>query len=182
MPITRRNMLGLMSSSTFFLTVAPGSVISAELPSDAPTLKFPQGVASGDPQPDGIMLWTRAVPAAQINTPVHLLLQVSSNRDFSTLLLQDNIQTNANSDYTVRTYIDGLAPDTHYYYRFIGADKSLSRTGRTRTAPAQGQPSKVNLAFVSCQSFEQGYYGSWARMLKEDRAADTTDQIQFVCT
>ena len=180
MPITRRNMLGLLSSSTFFLTVAPGSVISAELPSDAPTLKFPQGVASGDPQPDGIMLWTRAVPAAETNTPVHLLLQVSSNHDFSTLLLQENIQTDADSDYTVRTYIDGLAPDTHYYYRFIGADKSVSRTGRTRTAPSPGQASKVNLAFVSCQSFEQGYYGSWARMLKEDRAADTADQLQFV--
>ena len=180
MPITRRNMLGLLSSSTFFLTLAPGAVISAQLPPDAPILKFPQGVASGDPQPDGIMLWTRAVPATDTSTPVHLLLQVSSNREFSTLLLQENIQTDAESDYTVRTYIDGLAPDTQYFYRFLGADKSVSRTGRTRTAPATGQPRKVNLAFVSCQSFEQGYYGSWARMLEDDRAADIADQIQFV--
>jgi len=180
MPITRRNLLGLLSSSTFFLTVAPGTALTAQLPAESAGLDFPQGVASGDPQPEGIMLWTRAVPATGAGGKVHLLLQLSTDSSFSTLLLQEQVQTHADSDYTVRAYIDGLAPHTQYYYRFLGADDSVSRTGRTRTAPAPGQARQVNLAFASCQSFEQAYFGSWARMLEEDRAAAEENRIQFV--
>jgi alkaline phosphatase D len=180
MPITRRSLLGLLSSSTFLLTVAPGTGAAVELPAAAPPLDFPQGVASGDPQPDGIMLWTRAVPATGANAPVTLLLQLSPDSSFSAVALQAQVHTNADCDYTVRAYIAGLAPDTQYYYRFLGANASVSRTGRTRTAPSPGQARKVNLAFASCQNFEQAHYGSWARMLKEDRAAAEEDRIQFV--
>ncbi len=180
MPLTRRNLLGLLSGSTFFLTVSPRTALAAQLPTGSPALNFPQGVASGDPQPDGIMLWTRAVPTVDSAHEVQLLLQLSTDSKFSTRLLQEQVQTSPDSDYTVRAYIDGLAPDTQYYYRFLGADKSVSRTGRTRTAPPPGQAGKVNLAFASCQSYEQGYYGSWARMLEEDRIAAEEDRIQFV--
>ncbi len=180
MPITRRSLLGLLSSSTFFLTVAPGSLMATVIPAQLSPLDFPQGVASGDPQPNAIMLWTRAVPRAGVNDAVHLLVQLSTDSDFSTLLLHEDVHTSAERDYTVRTYIDGLAPDTQYYYRFLGADESVSRSGRTRTAPAAGVARKVNLAFVSCQNFEQGYYGSWARMLQEDRSAAADEGIHFV--
>lgn len=186
MPITRRSLLGLLSSSTFFLTVSPARTLAAPLPADSTPLSFPQGVASGDPQPQDIMLWTRAVPTTATGGPVSLLLQVSGDSDFSTLLLQEQVQTDAAADYTVRTYISGLTPDTQYYYRFLGGstsaggDKSVSRTGRTRTAPLPGQARRVNLAFASCQSFEQGYYGSWARMLADDGAAAEQDRIHFV--
>ncbi len=166
MPITRRGLLGLLSSSTFFLTVAPGRVL--DLPScllNCHRCTFPQGVASGDPQPEAVMLWTRAVPATGSGNAVRLLLQLSTDSNFTTLLLQEEVHTNAGSDYTVRAYIDGLAPDTQYFYRFLGANESASRIGRTRTAPAPGQARKVNLAFASCQNYEQAYYGSWARML-----------------
>lgn len=180
MPLTRRHLLELFTSSTFFLTLAPGSALAASLPSDATPLDFPQGVASGDPQPDGVMLWTRAVAADGANRPVSLLLQLGSDRDFTTVLLQEQVHTDAGSDFTVRTYIDGLAPDSWYYYRFLGAGGSTSRIGRTRTAPAPGQARKVNLAFASCQNYEQAFYGSWARMLQDDRTAPEAQQIQFV--
>ncbi len=180
MPITRRSLLGLLSGSTFFLTVAPGSVMATVIPAQLSPLDFPHGVASGDPQPDAVMLWTRAVPRSGSNDPVRLLLQLSTDSNFSTLLLQEELHTSAERDYTLRTYIDGLTPDTQYYYRFMGADKFVSRTGRTRSAPAPGQARKVNLAFVSCQNFEQAYYGSWARMLEDDRTAAEDDRIHFV--
>ncbi len=184
MPITRRNLLGLLSSSTFFLSISPTSLFAAQLPVESPPLDFPQGVASGDPQPDGIMLWTRAVPFMSTDAPVNLLLQLSTAADFLTLLLQAQLTTDANSDYTVRSYISGLEPDTQYYYRFVGGntegESSVSRVGRTRTAPATGQASRVNLAFASCQSYEQAFYGCWARMLADDRAAAEEDRIQFV--
>jgi alkaline phosphatase D len=181
MPITRRAMLGLLSSSTFFLTVNPGAVAVAQLHTNAPRLNFPQGVASGDPQPDAVMLWTRAVPPALAGEDkIPLLLQVSAHSDFSSILLQAQLETSADSDYTVRSHIDGLAPDTHYYYRFLGGNGSMSRTGRTRTAPSPEQGREVNLAFASCQSYEQAYYGSWARMLADDAAAPEHERIQFV--
>ena len=184
MPITRRNLLGLLSGSTFFLSVSPNSAFSVEFSPESAPLDFPQGVASGDPQPDGIMLWTRAVPATGTDAPANLLLQLSRDSNFSPLLLQAQLTTDAHSDYTVRSYIDGLEPNTQYYYRFVGGDregeKSVSRTGRTRTAPPPVQASRVNLAFASCQSYEQAFYGCWARMLEDDRSAAEEDRIHFV--
>jgi len=180
MPITRRNLLGLLSTGTFFLTVSPAGVMASPLPARLSSLGFPQGVASGDPRPDAVMLWTRAVPRSGAEEPVRLLLQLSKDSGFSTLLLEEEIQSSAERDFTVRAYVDGLAPDTQYYYRFLGADTSASRVGRTRTAPAPEQERKVNLAFASCQNFEQAYYGSWARMLEEDRSAAEEDRIHFV--
>ena len=178
-PSTRRDLLQLLSSSTFFLSVAPGALASAEVPEGNPEVHFPQGVASGDPQPDGIMLWTRAEPSVAANT-VDVLLQVSSDKDFSDLVLQSNLQTGPDSDYTLRAYIDGLASDQTYYYRFLAGPDAISRTGRTRTAPAPGQERPVKMAFASCQSFEQGYYGSWARMLEDDHKAPASERIDFV--
>ena len=181
MPITRRSMLGLISGSTFFLTAAPGAVSAAFAGREGPELTFPQGVASGDPQPDGIMLWSRAQPAVGFDrSPVPLVVQLSRNEDFSDLVLQSELSTGPASDYTVRAYINGLDPDSIYYYRFLGGSGSHSRTGRTRTAPAPGAEREVKLAFVSCQNYEEGLYASWARMLADDATAAEEDRIQFV--
>jgi alkaline phosphatase D len=180
MPVTRRRFLGALSGSTFFLTVGAAGSRATERPDALAQLDFPQGVASGDPQSDGIMLWTRAVPTAHNARPVRMMLQISEQMDFKALVLQEPLETSADSDFTVRAYVDGLASDSHYYYRFLGAGDSLSRTGRTRTAPAPGQAVNVNLAFASCQSYEQAHYGSWARMLEEDRKAPEGERIDFV--
>ncbi len=193
MPITRRELLGALSASTFFLTVPNITAAqAARLPEEAAALDFPQGVASGDPRPDAIMLWTRAIPtgmAREINTQqaegqqqesVKLILQVSESEDFSSIALESLLSTSSISDYTVRVNVSGLQPDRHYYYRFLGGAGTASRTGRTRTAPTPDQARDVTLAFASCQSFEQGYYGSWARMIADDREAAPQEQIQFV--
>ncbi|MFT4517786.1 MAG: alkaline phosphatase D [Halioglobus sp.] len=180
MPITRRTLLGLLSSSTFFLTASSTAVFAADVPVSAPALDYPQGVASADPQAHAVMLWTRAVPRKENREPQHLLVQLSTSADFSEVLLQSAVHTSAESDYTVRAYIDGLKPDTSYYYRFVAGGNSYSRTGRTRTAPTADKARKINVAFASCQSFEQAHYGSWARMLEEDSKADAKDQIDFV--
>ena len=112
MPMTRRAMLGLLSSSTFLLTASRGQAALPELPAQSPRVSFPQGVASGDPQPDAVMLWTRALPEGDASRAhsgqVPLLLQLSGSSDFSTPLLQAELTTSADSDYTVRAYVDGL--------------------------------------------------------------------------
>lgn len=180
MPMTRRDLLGLISSSTFFLSINPlraseGAAVTAATPAT-----FPQGVASGDPQPDAVMLWTRAEPAEDAQGDVAVILQVSTDEAFSEILLESVVRTGPQSDYTVRVHVDGLAPDRWYFYRFVGGGGTVSITGRTRTAPAPDTARKVNLAFASCQSYEQAHYGAWARMLADDLDAPEEDRIQFV--
>ncbi len=85
MSITRRAVLGLMSTGTFLLAVPRELAARAELPAGAPAISFPQGVASADPQADSIVLWTRAEPAADARE-VQLLVQVSSTEDFSSVI------------------------------------------------------------------------------------------------
>ncbi|MDX1733410.1 MAG: alkaline phosphatase D family protein [Halioglobus sp.] len=179
MPLTRRALLALMSGSTYLLSAAarPLADLAPERALDGAT--FPQGVASGDPQPQAVMLWTRAEPVVSTGS-VRLLVEVALDEDFSRVLLSQAVSCTPDSDYTLRAYIDGLSPDTRYYYRFRGAGEQVSRTGRTRTAPAAGADRRANVAFASCQSYEQGHYGSWARMIAEDRDAPEQEQIDFV--
>lgn len=177
MPLTRRQLLALMSSGTFIVSTRG---LAASLPQTAALpLRFPQGVASADPKPDAVMLWTRAVPPAGASR-TQVLLQVATAADFAAPLLESPLIARADNDYTLRAYVDGLLPDTRYYYRFLGADGTASRVGRTRTAPAADQPRRVRVAFASCQNYEQGYYGAWARMLADDEAATPEQQIDFV--
>ena len=126
------------------------------------------------------MLWTRAVPAGLMQGSVPLVLQLSDSEDFAEVLLEAQVQANADSDYTLRAYVSGLAPDSWYYYRFLGGAGTESRIGRTRTAPAPDQAARSKLAFASCQSYEQAHYGAWARMVADDKQAAAQDQIHFV--
>jgi alkaline phosphatase D len=182
MAVTRRALLGLLSGSTFFLSAGHLYGKAGSVPEGSPALAFAQGVASGDPQPDAVMLWTRAVPSSPHpgDNEIPLLLQVSRQEDFAELVLQEKLHTSAASDYTVRVYLDHLLADTVYFYRFVGGENCYSRTGRTRTAPRPDQQRPVKLAFASCQSYEDAYYGSWARMIADDKAAAEGDGIDFV--
>jgi alkaline phosphatase D len=184
MPITRRSLLAWMSSSTFFLSastaarpqVGPAAAAQPALTSAS----FPQGVASADPQPDSIILWTRAAPLEASASGVQLQLEVSTDAAFSGPLLTWPVSSSADSDFTVRAHIEGLQPDTRYFYRFRGGQDTASRIGRTRTAPAPQAQRSARVAFASCQSYEQGHYGAWARMIAQDKQADEALQIDFV--
>ena len=168
-----------------FLRIAGTTYISASLPFAAAaaitpgkTVRFPQGVASGDPLPDALLLWTRA--ESEQEGDIALTLQLSDSPDFSKLVVEEALTAKASQDYTVRARIDGLQAGRHYYYRFLAAQGGQSRDGRTMTAPAPDTASPVRLAFASCQNYEQGFYGAWARMLHEDSQKPAAEQIQFV--
>jgi alkaline phosphatase D len=185
MPLSRRQLLEALSGTTFFLTVASGTTASTLLGADEttapqlPKVQFAQGVASADPQPASVMLWTRAEPEDG-QSEVALQLQISDTEDFAEVRWANDLSTNVQSDFTVRAHISGLEPDRHYYYRFVAASGDTSRTGRTRTAPANDQATDLKLAFASCQSYEQAYFGAWARMLADDKAAPAGKQIDCV--
>lgn len=145
--------------------------------------RFPQGLASGDPQPDAVMLWTRAVPDMPAGS-VDLICQISSDETFSTVVLEQPMTVTAESDFTARFFAQGLAPDTRYYYRFIANPETEGEvsmhTGRTRTAPLPEAERPVRFGFTSCQKYESGFYGAWARLVADDVAAPEEEQLDFV--
>lgn len=141
--------------------------------------RFPHGVASGDPQPDGVVLWTRVEVAEGDDARVDVRVQISRQAEFRDVVLDEVMVATPASDHTLRLVVKGLEPDTTYFYRFI-AGNDQSRLGRTRTAPLANAERPTRFAFASCQNYEQGFYGAWARMLEDDLAAPTEQQIDFV--
>ena len=117
---------------------------------------FPQSVASGDPKPESVILWTRTV------TSERLFLQVARDEDFRALLqLSDTyaeleVLPDARFDGCVKVRLDRLTPATTYYYRFI--KEGQQGHGRTRTAPAANADVEVTFVVLSCQDFGGRYY------------------------
>lgn len=145
------------------------------------TYSFGQGVASGDPTPTSVVLWTRArrgLERDKDSSPVKLVVQVSTDPDFATVVVDQDVTATADSDHTVRVLVTGLSANTEYYYRFVaGYDVAV---GRTRTAPDPTADTQVNLAWISCQDYVAGYYGAFRQMLLDDEARQPADRVHFV--
>ncbi|MCG6969185.1 MAG: alkaline phosphatase D family protein, partial [Gammaproteobacteria bacterium] len=175
----RRRFLQL--AGTFAVNAVAGGVVSGCHNSSSTTgdsIKFTQGVASGDPGPTSVVLWTRAEPAGQEIVPIRC--EVSSDPDFSRLFLNEQFQVDHRSDYTLRVLLENLAPDSYYYYRFIANNNVVSELGRTRTAPEPNQNTPIQFAFVSCQEQLNGFYGAYRRMILDDQRRPSDQQIRFV--
>lgn len=144
------------------------------------TIRFPQGVASGDPTADSVVLWTRAVAEADDPQSVPVTAQISKSSDFTTLVAEKQCTASKESDYTVRLIVHDLEPDTRYYYRFISGGYQTDILGRTRTAPLRDSDREVNVAFASCQSYEGGYYHAYRELIERDKEAAEKDQIDVL--
>lgn len=146
-------------------------------PPDPADLAFPQSVASGDPKPDSVILWTR-VEDAGATGDLALTLEVATDETFTQVVTLDGgaslaVTAEAAFDHCVKVRVAGLTAATTYYYRFTyagGADGPVStRVGRTRTAPAPDADVPVRFAWVNCQDLKHGeQYNSWRRLAQED--------------
>jgi alkaline phosphatase D len=139
---------------------------------------FPQGVASGDPDPNSVILWTRR-PFDQGGRQ-HLTVEVAEDEVFRRVVAHASAPVLPESDWTTRVLVGGLGPSRTYWYRFTDAQGNGSRIGRTRTAPTADDPRPVNFAFVSCQDVNEGKLNAYRRMIFEDLAARPEDQLDFV--
>ncbi|HEU5473218.1 MAG TPA: alkaline phosphatase D family protein [Actinophytocola sp.] len=142
---------------------------------------FGLGIASGDPRPDGMVLWTRLATApldigggmGTRNVPVEW--QVATDEAFGTIVASGTETAIPAEGHSVHAEPRGLAPGAEFFYRFR-ADGFLSPVGRTRTAPAPGStPAALRFGFASCQHFEEGWYHAHRFM-----AADAPDLILFL--
>jgi alkaline phosphatase D len=131
---------------------------------------FLHGVASGDPLPDGVLLWTRltpspgATPGSGRGAATAVRWQVATDAGFADVVAEGSTTTSAAADHTVKADVRGLRPATAYFFRFT-AGGATSPTGRTRTAPA-ADTTAGNLRFgtVSCAHWESGWFASYRHL------------------
>lgn len=139
---------------------------------------FPLGVASADPTPTGIVLWTHVPPERhQVGEMLHL--DVATDAEFATIVITQSLSGErwAHRDGCVSVALDsGLQSNRYYWYRFRYAGES-SRTGRCRTLPANvngetpSSESPLRIAVVNCQEFSNGYYGAYHHLANEEGIA-----------
>jgi alkaline phosphatase D len=134
---------------------------------------YPQSVASGEPRPDGIVLWTRIDPTQQESgqgAPVRW--QIASDAAFTaaSLVVEGASAIDAARDNTVKVAVRDtrLQPYSSYWYRFV-YNGIASRTGRFKTLPGAGaRLDSLKLAYIVCQDYGSGYYTALAHLLAED--------------
>jgi alkaline phosphatase D len=142
---------------------------------------YPQGVASGDPDPHSVILWTRHPFADGTDGTRQLLtVEVAEDEAFRRVIAHAPAPVSSAADWTARVLIGGLKPARTYWYRFTDSDGNGSRVGRTITAPLPNDPRTVNFAFVSCQDVNEGKLNAYRRMIYEDERAPATQQLDFV--
>ncbi|HCE85749.1 MAG TPA: hypothetical protein DEO99_06300 [Bacteroidetes bacterium] len=123
---------------------------------------FFHGIASGDPLPDAVILWTRVTPDQGISDSIPVQWMVSTDPQFSQIANFGSTFAIAEDDFTVKVDVCGLQPATYYYYLFRAEGKN-SVTGRTKTAPL-GSVSNLKFGVASCSNLPNGYFNAYADM------------------
>lgn len=183
--IGRRNFL--KSASLLGVATLGTATVGRNFPralAQEPGGPFQHSVASGDPLPQAVIIWTRvtptpeALPGSGLGPATRVAWEVSTDPEFSHLAQRGEHLTTADTDHTVKIDVQGLRPDTAYFYRFRVLDGpasgAVSRTGRTRTMPADGAPAAhARFGVASCSNFESGYFRGYRDMAERE-------DIQFV--
>src|SRR5690606_18068925 len=125
-----------------------------------PSSLFSHGVASGDPLPDRVILWTRVSP--QILEETQVFWEIALDTEFTQRLAAGWATTSAEVDFTVKVDAAGLVAGRTHYYRFWLEGVS-SPIGRTKTAPLDGVR-HLRFGVVSCSSLSHGYFHVYQRL------------------
>ena len=118
---------------------------------------FTHGVASGEPGPRGVLLWTRYVGAAD----TRLTWEISQTQDFARIAASGEALASPERDWCAKASATGLAPGRWYYYRFVAPSGATSAIGRTRTLPV-GKTPRFRIAVFSCSNFGFGWFNAYA--------------------
>lgn len=119
---------------------------------------FTHNVASGEPGPNSVLLWTRYVNPT--GGPSKVRVEISESRDFAKIAGGGQMVTGPWRDHTVKITVDNLAPGKWHWFRFIAPDGSMSPVGRTKTLPV-GKASKFNIAIFSCSNLGFGEFNAY---------------------
>lgn len=164
----RRRTVVKAAAATAVVAGPTAAALPARAAAEAPA--FRHGVASGDPLPDGILLWTRVTPTAEaipgsgLGPDTEVGWTVARDKAFTNVVAKGSTTATAATDHTVKADIRGLAPATDYWFRF-SAGGTDSPAARTRTAPAaDAAVSNLRFGVVSCANWEGGYFSSYRHL------------------
>lgn len=160
----RRSLLKAATGAAALLALPqlPACIVDKEH-APAATGPFRHGVASGDPMPEAVILWTRVTREGAAAGPIEVTWEIAKDVTFATVVGGGQVTTDADRDFTVKIDATGLEPGTTYFYRFRGLD-DVSPIGRTKTAPRTA--SQLRFALVSCSNLAQGYFHVYAAIAK----------------
>lgn len=116
---------------------------------------FTHGVASGDPLPDSVIIWTRCVTV----DGGRVGWEVSQDESFGRVVARGEAISQAAHDFCVKVDVRGLAPGRPYFYRFLSA-LGPSVVGQTCTAP-RGSVKSLTVALFSCANLPFGYFHTY---------------------
>lgn len=165
--LSRRDMMRISRDVSACIALGALPISAADdrpLPEDV----FAFGVASGDPAPDGVVLWTRLAPGDGAPGRLAVRWEVADDEAFRRIVKSGTSPAPVELGYSVHAEVSGLRAGRTYWYRFTSGGR-VSATGRTRTAPAaHARPERIRFAFVSCQNYEHGYYTAHEHLAAED--------------
>lgn len=166
--IGRRQVIGGLG----LLAAAPLAAQVAR-PPRMPAHPFTLGVASGDPDAGGFVIWTRLAPlpdqphAGLDPVPYPLRWQVAEDEAFTRVVAEGDALARPELGWSAHVEVAGLRPARPYHYRFM-AGGEVSATGRARTLPAaSADVREVRLAVAGCQDYQGGYYTAWRHLAAE---------------
>jgi alkaline phosphatase D len=155
---------------------APGIVAARAQFKDNP---FLLGVASGDPAPDGFVIWTRLAPEPLAFRgglgmfPIEVTWEVAADAAMKEVVRSGTAIARIEVAHSIHVEVEGLDPARDYFYRFR-ARNAESPVGRSRTLPApESDVATLRFAAAGCQSWEDGYYTAWRHVADE--------AFDFVC-
>ncbi|MEZ5996772.1 MAG: alkaline phosphatase D family protein [Hyphomonadaceae bacterium] len=176
---TRRTLLKQATALGAALAFGQSCAHAPEGPRTERRDLYPQGVASGDPAPDSVILWTRREPDAGASAH-RLMVEVARDEAFAHVVARGDVEVSEATDWTCRFLAAGLRPDREYWDRFVDEAGNMSRVGRTLTAPADNDDRPAKFAFVSCQDPTNSALNAYRRMIYEDVRRPRAEQLSFV--
>ncbi|MEO0466063.1 MAG: alkaline phosphatase D family protein [Pseudomonadota bacterium] len=176
--ITRRSLLALSGSAIGLGACAPGPGArrgaSGEYDPFELTYEgdvtFEHGVASGDPLPDAVILWTRVTRTSGAG-PIPVSWTVFEGGPDGDVVSTGYEQTTPARDDTVKVDVDGLKAGTEYHFKFAVAGTGgeiNSPMGRTKTAPAKDSDDALRFVFISCSNYPFGYFNAYREIARQD--------------
>jgi alkaline phosphatase D len=171
---SRRNFLiAAASTSVAWPLASVRRVEAADRQTRTADYPFKLGVASGDPESDGVVIWTRLAPdpihgGGMPAEDVRVRWQVATDEGMTKVVRKGVANASKDWGHSVHVEVQGLKPDHTYWYQFEAAGEP-SPIGRTRTAPAGDvMLDRLRFAFASCQHYEAGYFNGLRHMAQED--------------
>jgi alkaline phosphatase D len=169
---SRRGFLTGAGAALLHATLAKHSlsrIVSAQRLGEFP---FTLGVASGDPAPNGVVLWTRLAPrplegGGMPSLPIAVEWSVASDERMQRIVQRGSVVAVPELGHSVHVEVDGLEPSRWYWYQFK-AGSEYSQIGRTRTAPPVGSTENLRFAFASCQHYAQGFFYAYRHFAHEN--------------